>query len=73
MSELKAITVEDCLVVQPLPKTQDVRLDLYYCARGLCYLCSRKSEKGCRKKDIGGCRFGLLEDANELLGRLGRI
>ena len=65
--DLQPITVCDCMDYPALPNVHDVRVDLYYCARGLCSECSRKSEKNCRKSEVGGCKFGLLEDANELL------
>lgn len=65
--ELIPITAKDCINVEPLPDTHDVRVDLFYCARGLCSECSRRSEQGCRKTEVGGCLFGLLEDASELL------
>ena len=50
----KPLTAEDILNCEPLPKTHDVRVDLYWCARGVCSNCSRKSEKGCKKTEIGG-------------------
>lgn len=72
-SVLKVDTAEDCLNAQTLPSTHDVQVDLYWCARGVCKNCSRKSENGCKKTEVGGCRHDLMDDANELLALLERL
>lgn len=58
-------TIYDCLEIIPRPKTHDVRVDLYWCARGICRNCSRKKTRG--RTEVGDCRHDLLDDANDLL------
>ncbi len=68
MAEWKPLgvdTVWDCINVPPLPKIHDVRVDMYWCARGVCSNCSRTETKG--KTEVGDCRHDLLDDANELM------
>lgn len=68
--KLVPLKAKDCLDDDlSLPDLHEVMVALYNCARGYCKRCSRKSDNKCKRTDIGGCRFDLLEDANELLMR----
>ena len=70
MGEVIPIRAIGCIDCSPDPDTHDVRVDLYNCARGFCKECSRKSKKGCKKTEVGGCRHDLLDEACELLALL---
>lgn len=69
MIKIKPLTAEDIMNLPPKPKTHDVRVDLYWCARGMCDECSRKPIKDTIGDipEVGGCRHDLLDEANDLL------
>lgn len=69
MKTLEPLEVKDILNPEPLPSTQNVREDLYWCARGNCEYCSRKTIKDINGDipEVGGCKHDLLDIASELL------